>query len=405
MGRGSTESSVKYPPGVEVNPGIKGRIRISFMYKGVRCKETLNLAPTQTNIKYAGNLRAAIVTEIAKGTFDYAKHFPDSPRVVMFGGRRAIKLTVGEALDQHLASLCGEIASSTYRDYQSAVNYYLKPAFGDILLQNLTATEIKTWRASLLREPIKISPKRVNNILVPLRGALKDAFGDELISRNPTSLVKNLSVIIAPPDPFTKDELWEIINTATGQARNLFQFAFFTGLRTGELIALEWGDIDWNKNVVCVRRNSVRKEIKTTKTSAGQRDVLLLPQAREALDNQKEFTFLGGGRVFHNPRTNQPWETDAQIRRTSWEHILKKTGIRYRIPYHTRHTYASQLLSSGENPMWVAAQMGHRDWGLIRTRYATWIPSTDPTAGQKAGAFLQKPDRECPAGVQQKILD
>jgi integrase len=42
---------------------------------------------------------------------------------------------------------------------------------------------------------------------------------------------------------------------------------------------------------------------------------------------------------------------------------LKKANIDYRNPYQTRHTYASQMLSRGENPMWVAHQLGHKDWG------------------------------------------
>jgi integrase len=41
------------------------------------------------------------------------------------------------------------------------------------------------------------------------------------------------------------------------------------------------------------------------------------------------------------------------------------------------------MLSAGENPMWVAQQMGHRDWGMIRKTYGRWISAVDPTAGNK----------------------
>lgn len=243
--------------------------------------------------------------------------------------------------------------------------------------------QIRAWIGGLV-----ISNKRINNILVPLRGMCKDAFADGLLTVDPMARIRNLPIQRNEPDPFSLDEIKSILSTATDQPRNLYQFAFFTGLRTGELIALEWGDIDWIRGVVMVQRNSVRKEVKTPKTSSGRRDVVLLPQSLAALTSQKASTFLEGKRIFHNPRTNRPWETDAQIRRTSWEHILKRAGIRYRTPYQTRHTYASLMLSMRENPMWVAQQMGHRDWGTIRQRYGRWIPSTDPTAGQKAGRNL-----------------
>ncbi|MBN4053362.1 tyrosine-type recombinase/integrase [Haliea sp. AH-315-K21] len=52
---------------------------------------------------------------------------------------------------------------------------------------------------------------------------------------------------------------------------------------------------------------------------------------------------------------------------------MEKAGLKYRNPYQTRHTYASILLSSGKNPLWVAQQMGHKDWGMIRKVYGRWI--------------------------------
>ena len=46
------------------------------------------------------------------------------------------------------------------------------------------------------------------------------------------------------------------------------------------------------------------------------------------------------------PRTNSPWESDAQIRKTLWEPLCKRAGVRYRNPYQVRHTYASTLLTA-----------------------------------------------------------
>ncbi|WP_256449813.1 site-specific integrase [Candidatus Nitrotoga sp. 1052] len=154
-------------------------------------------------------------------------------------------------------------------------------------------------------------------------------------------------------------------------------------MRTSELITLEWGDVDFQRGVVRVRRASVRKVVKTTKTMSGERDVKLLTPALEALNAQVSFTFSANGRIFHNPKTNSPWETDGQIRKTAWIPILKAANVPYRNPYQTRHTYASMLLSAGEDPMWVAHQMGHADWGMIRKTYGRWIPDMNPVAGRK----------------------
>lgn len=76
------------------------------------------------------------------------------------------------------------------------------------------------------------------------------------------------------------------------------------------------------------------------------------------------------------------------IRKTLWAHALKRAEVRYRNPYQTRHTYASMMLSAGEHPMWVAQQMGHADWGMIRRIYGKWIPDADTQAGSRAVAMF-----------------
>lgn len=110
---------------------------------------------------------------------------------------------------------------------------------------------------------------------------------------------------------------------------------------------------------------------------------MLLPPAIEAIKAQMKFTFENRNRVFHNPRTNQPWETDHQIRRTAWVHTIKKAGVRYRNPYQTRHTYASMMLSGGENIMWVASQMGHVDTEMVMRTYGKWIPNEESKKGYR----------------------
>ena len=86
---------------------------------------------------------------------------------------------------------------------------------------------------------------------------------------------------------------------ARGETWPQLQFSFWTGLRPSELIALEWGDIDWIAGEIRIVRAKTRaaKEPESTKTLAGRRTVKLLAPAREALLKQKELTFLAGGRV------------------------------------------------------------------------------------------------------------
>lgn len=360
--------------------GVRARgtrsIEIDFQYLGQRCREVIKILPTKENFKFAARMRAVILHEIGIGTFDYSAHFPKSRRAATLG--KASNKTVSQALYEFLLISQRSCAPSTSRDYQSAVTHHLNPAFGNFLLRSITATQIKVWMSGLT-----ISPKRIKNVLVPLKGALRNAFQDGIIDRDVSAQIPTISHRTKEPNPFTPQEIILILEHSDIQTRNLFQFAFFSGLRTSELIALEWRDVDFQRGVVRVSRASVRKIVKVTKTQSGEREVKLAFLSLSALNAQKPFTFEVNGRVFHNPKTNSPWETDGQIRKTAWIPILHAANIPYRNPYQTRHTFASMHLSAGEDPMWVASQMGHKDWGMIRKVYARWISAMNPYAGNK----------------------
>jgi len=351
-------------------------IEIDFSYQGKRCRETIKLPPDKAGFLFAAGKRAAILHEIALGKFNYAEHFPNSRHASTLG--KLTNKTVGKALEDFLHNTQRKYEASTLRGYKSAIYYHLIPAFGDIPIRKMTTSGIKDWMNTL-----PISGKRINNVLIPLRIVLSDAYLDGLIDNNPADRVKNVPHHYDEPQPFKPDEMRLILEKCTPQTRNLFQFAFWSGLRTSELIALEWRDIDFEKGVIRVSRASVKRITKQPKTHAGKREVLILPYALEALERQKAFTFALGGQIFHNPRTNKPWDTDNQIRERAWLPAITAAGVAYRNPYQTRHTYASMLLSAGENPMWVAQQMGHADWAMIRKRYGRWIPEVDKTAGSR----------------------
>lgn len=112
---------------------------------------------------------------------------------------------------------------------------------------------------------LPISAKRINNILTPLRQTYEEAFYDEAIEKNPMQRVKNLSTTRREPQPFNSTEIEKILAVLDGHAHNLIQFAFGSGLRTSELIALRWEDVDLTQGVIHVRRAEVLGNEKTIK--------------------------------------------------------------------------------------------------------------------------------------------
>lgn len=260
----------------------------------------------------------------------------------------------------------------------------------------------------------KLSIKRVSNLITPLRGAITRLVLSKKLAINPFDLVEPLKkeapplmagaadgdILDAPlpsddigtfirtegaPEPFNTDEMTLIISQLDAPMANQFTFAFWTGLRTGETIALRVNDLQLDKNRILVRRSLSRGVLKTTKTDK-QRWVNLLPPAKAAIERQLELLKAPGGWVFPNPFTLRRWANDAKITRR-WTNALARAGVRYRRPYQTRHTFASMMLSAGENIMYVAQQMGHADWSMLVKVYADWIPSG---GNQPAGSLVSK---------------
>jgi integrase len=344
-------------------------LQIAFTYQGIRCRESIPIPPTKAALKEVIQMLQAIKYEIRLGSFDYLKYFPHSKKAREFRKTRHDHYTIGEGLKNWLQRAQSRCQPSTIRDYTSAIYHHLIPIFGELTISELTAIKVKEFLADL-----SCSNKRKGNILVPLRQMYDEMYHDEIIDRNPLYRVKNLPVITREPEPFNTNEISKILQELTGQEKNLIQFAFYSGLRTSELIALRWQDVDFDKNCIYVRSAKVRGHLKCTKTKSGKREVTLQPQANEALLSQKKITRKQNDIVFHDSRTNQPWENDQAIRKIVWTPALNKAGIKYRNPYQTRHTFASTMLSRGENPLWVAQQMGHKDWGQIIKVYGRWIP-------------------------------
>lgn len=388
MGRERQRTSL--PDGITVRSAKS--IQISFEFRGVRCRETIKLAPTPANIKRVGNHRAAILDAIARNTFDYAITFPESPRARQFADFKGHGYLLKEYLPAWLESRKARFKASTHADYDRTIRKFLVPHFGHTALPDLKIYQVREWC-----DGQTCSLKTIVNRLMVLRAALQDAVNDELIPANPIS--EWIYERHEPPkesddvDPLDAGEIRKVLAACKHeQHRNLFEFAFWTGMRTSELVAITWGDIDWNRKTVRVMRARTRAadEAETPKTKKGAREIVLLTPALAALERQKQWSLLADKEIFLNPHTGTAWNNDQKIR-LAWVSALKGAGIRYRRPYQTRHTFASMMLTAGENPAWIAAQLGHSDLTMLIRVYGRWITSAVPDAGHKAVALFCDP--------------
>lgn len=364
---------------------------IAFTYRGIRCRERIKLKPSPANRKRVENHLGAINDAIDKGTFDYSLTFPDSPRRLQFIERQGDALLAEDYFDDWLQYKAKHLKASSLLGYTKIINHQIIPQFLGKPISQIKRTDIKLWLSDM-----KCSNKRLANIQSVMRTALQDAVMDELIETNPlygwSYETKEAPKKIDDVDPFTREEQEAILNELVGQGKNLIKFNFWTGMRPSEVIALNWDDIDWKRGLILVTKalTEAAIEAETPKTVAGKREVKILKPAMDALLDQKQFTFDKNEEIFQNPNTNERWTGDQPIRKTLWMPALKKAKVRYRRPYQTRHTYASMMLTAEEPIAWLANQMGHSDWGMLRTIYAKFIKDSIPSAGDKAVQMFSK---------------
>lgn len=372
-----------------VSPASETSIQISFQYRGQRCREKIKLKPTPANLTRAERHRAAILLAIEDGTFDYATTFPDSPNAAKFAALPGQVMRTELYLEEWLDSQKKHLKASTHHGYRKIVHNLLIPHFGKTRLSDIKRRDVRLWL-----DTMTAGNKRLANIQSVLRKALSDAVDDDLIDINPlaqwcyqkSEAPQSRDLV----DPFSPEEQQLILSKCTPQMANQIQVSLWTGLRTSELIALDWNDIDFVRGVIVVDKaltSAAKGRVETTKTISGRREVKILGPALQALKAQKLHTYLANGAVFTNPKKGVRWAGDHEVRK-HWVTLLKLAGVRYRRPYQTRHTFASMMLSAGEHPMWVAQQMGHADWTMIARTYGRWMPSADTEAGSKAEALF-----------------
>ncbi len=335
-------------------------------------RERLELQPTPANIRHAERMRAEILGKIERGTFVLGDYFPDSPRA-----RADLpSMTVGQLFGEWLDVKKPELQHSTVHSYQQTIDSY---HFDGVRKELVGDFNFRALKRLLARLPA--NPKTFNNVASVLRQVLEYGHKAKILAEPLHESIEMRRRQKPEPDPFTLDEVEVLLGKMKAEAaRNYFEFAFFSGLRPSELIALTWSKVDLRSGTVMVDSALTRGRVKGTKTSE-IRKVELPGRARDALERQRTVSQLAGGRVFLTVAGGDLENTDMPLD-SWWKPAMKVSGIRHRDARQTRHTYATMMLMAGVTPAYAARQMGHGIEMFLRT-YSKWIDGADKGAEQR----------------------
>jgi integrase len=369
-----------------------GYLYFDFFWDGKRCREYTELKNTPENMKVMNEAMRKIDSEITLGTFSYSKYFPDAKDTVRTDvekeGDKGMLFREYALKWYQLTKI--EWKPSVRRDFRSTMEGHLIPHFGDMAVAEITKSDLKEFRTKLAELPGRngtMSNKRINNILMLLRLILNEA-SEEFDFRSPFATLKRLKQADPEVQPFSLEEVFLFLRTVIKSFYNYYVVRFFTGMRTAEIDGLKWKYVDFINKRILVRETWQNKQWVSPKTSKSVRDIDMFGMVESALLDQKKVT---GDRdlVFCN-KNGKPFDY-CNISKRVWYPTLKKAGLAPRNPYQTRHTAATLWLASGENPEWVAKQLGHANTQMLFKVYSKFIPNL---TRQDGSAFQNLFDRK-----------
>lgn len=377
----ATRKTDGLPTGVEF---VGESIRIRFTRAGKRCCETLAFPQTPQGVQAAAGLRAQVIQLAKLGMLSdekYAELFPSTSYV-----SSQLSPLFGAYAQSWLDGQ--EIVIGTRRNYLSILNKHWMPA-----LARVPMDKINTALARKVSSEIAWKSPTAKRAAISLLGAVfNTAVHDDLMDRNPVKAIQLPAKSRKVIEPFSVEEADKIIEWTYANFTNnslriyapYFEFAFYTGMRSGELAALRWDEIDFDKRVAYVCRIVVNRKVEERTKTRNFRLVMLNSRAIHALERAKEIA-EDRRTHFHRVSTKSPfifqpsgatgYLADASVSNTHFMNALKALGMQVRRQYNCRHTYATMCLMAGMNPAFIASQLGHSVQMLLST-YARWLSSS-----------------------------
>jgi integrase len=260
-------------------------------------------------------------------------------------------------------------------------NNHIAPYFGKRELSTISPLELEKWQNKLLQKYKHLTVQKFRSILFSI---YDKALDNGIVSKNPLEkitapkLQKNIKV--EEVDPFSENELNQIVAHANGYMKNFIKFMASTGMRPGEIIALKWKDIDFKKRTIRVERTRLRAKKGEdivdglTKTMSSDRTIDMLNMAYSSLEEQYKLT-NGSEYIFLN-KSNMPFYTH-DIVAVNFRKCLENSGIPARPLYNLRHTFASQMISKGADIVWVSKTLGHKNVSITLAVYTKFIKEDD----------------------------
>lgn len=287
------------------------------------------------------------------------------------------------------------VRERTFEGYEWLLRHYVIPKLGARRLADVQALDVQTLYNDLLKNGI--SAKTIRNLHQVFSSALTQAVKWKMLAHNPCALVELPRRERKEMQSLSAAEVALFLQTARGDKWFVaFLVAIETGARPEEYLGLRWADIDFEKQIVTVRRALVWRKgggfiFTELKTSRSRRSIPLSASVIDELRKHKrkqgeERLRLGEHYENHDAIFATEKGTPLLWRNLTRRHfkpLLKLAGLPDVRLYDLRHTTASLLLAAGENPKVVSERLGHASIILTLDTYSHVLPTMQKAATEK----------------------
>lgn len=322
------------------------------------------------------------------------------------------------------------VRENTIAGYRVAVNTHLIPGLGAHRLEKLQPEHVEKLTQKMQRNGSAAGT--AHQAYRTLRASLNEAVRRGNLGRNPVLLAKPPRLVEMEIEPYTIEEVKRILDQA-GQRRNSARWAIALslGLRQGEVLGLQWRDVDLAKGTLrvkrgrlrpkyqhgcttpcgrkagyCRERTQIRKDTSDTKSRAGKRAIglpaelvklLEQHQGEQQAEQRKASQLWQDGGWLFTTATGRPLNPNTDYH--DWKRLLKDAGIRDGRLHDARHTAATVLLILGVQQRAAMEVMGWATTGMAARYQHVTDPILTDIAKRVDGLIWQRPGERPKSGA------
>lgn len=325
-------------------------IYISIQSGGKQLKKSTKLRNTRANMKY---VQQVLIPQLIQ-EYEASIH----------------NVTLSYYIDKFIDEKKHILKQRTYKRYCQMIEKWIRPYYGHIKMTELKTSMLKEF----LNEQFNLgkSAKTVELYRTIFSGILQEAVYDDILASNLFKNIKRKKKKKPKITPLSAEEVRLLLDNTSGWFHNYIGLATHLGLRSGELLALKWIDIE--DNHIKIRRTRDESRDTTPKTASSIRDLPMFESVKPFIESQRkltghlEYVFVKRGQV--------PWSDTQWISQLHWYPLLKKLGLKKRRMYEMRHTFATNMLNSGYFKVTdIARMMGHTTTEYLFNVYSRYIES------------------------------